>query len=116
MLTLLFNSAYVSELGLTPLGGTVSMPVGVEVSVPSGLVAVYTLDGSLPTADSAQYTGQPIIISQTTTVRVAALDAGVIVDSVEALYKNDAEAGMTGSIMADELFVRGACPGPFMRA
>ena len=109
MLTLLFNNLVVapSLLGLSPGGGAYSMPVTVSVTVPEGMVAVYTLDGTEPTAGSQQFDGQPITVQQTTMVRVATLDAGILTgESVAALYKNTAEADMIAEAQLLGLFVR----------
>ena len=114
MLTLLFNNVAVapSPLELAPGSGVYAMPVAVSVTVPEGVVAVYTLDGAEPTAGSQQFDGQPITVQQTTMIRVATMDAGILTgESVAALYKNIAEADMVAAAQLLGLFVRSSGVG-----
>ena len=61
---------------ITPNGGTFRRSVTVSLSCPTAGATIYfTLDGSIPTANSSVYTG-PFTLSRSTTVRAEAVESG----------------------------------------
>ena len=53
-------------------GGLYYQTITVDIQVPAGTTVFYTLDGSIPTNQSAPYQGQPLEMSSTTVLRARA--------------------------------------------
>ena len=78
------SAAAVSSPEFSPDGGTFSNSVTVAISTPtSGATIHYTLDGTVPTANSPAYTGS-ITLTNTATIRARASKEGLVDSSVRA--------------------------------
>ena len=87
----------------TPAPGKYSQEQSVELSCATeGATIRYTLNGEDPTESSAEYTGEPLIISETTTLRVRAYVNGLKPSSVaQFTYTIGADDDKTYSVTFD---------------
>jgi hypothetical protein len=71
------GSGSIPPVEFSQTGGLFAAPVGVTLSCTTPGAAIhYTLDGTEPTAQSATYTGLPLIFNNTTALRVRAFAPG----------------------------------------
>lgn len=89
-------TAMLAKPAISVASGIYAGPQSVAVTGPAGAELRYTTDGSAPTATSARYTG-PIAVSVSTTLRVAAFQAGAVGSPVEtATYVIDTTGRFAG--------------------
>jgi len=80
---------------ITPAGGVYSAPVEVTITGNSDATIHYTLDGSDPTADSAQYTG-PFMVSDDTVVKAVQILDGEMSQVAVAEYRFEDAVQVSG--------------------
>ncbi|MBI4976233.1 MAG: chitobiase/beta-hexosaminidase C-terminal domain-containing protein [Spirochaetes bacterium] len=81
------DGIYPAPLFSVPQGSyTTNITVSIITKVPAGAKIYYTVDGTVPTADSIEYTA-PISIIQTTTITAVAIKDGQRSQRAMAIYK-----------------------------
>jgi len=106
-------SSFLTPPVITPSGGifTNSIVVTISNTAPSASV-YYTLDGTSPTTNSAVYTG-PIVVTNTLTVKAAALKAGAVDSAVtSASFINSSSVG-TGTGLTGAYYSNHTSADPF---
>ncbi len=75
------NPPRLAQPSFAPAAGTYASGQTVTISGPAGATIYYTLDGSVPTLGSSQYTA-PLVVAASTTIKAMAVHSGSLTSAV----------------------------------
>jgi hypothetical protein len=118
------DSQFTSQPAILPAAGPVASGQTVTFAVPSGTTVFYTLDGSdpraeggSPSASSFQYTGTPVVVSETTKITARARRTGTFAipatnwsGPVDSLYLVDESYASAATIRVSAIGYRPLAP------